>query len=164
VPLSSVADFFMTLTTVLFVPFAKFMRRLCSYCCLGFASCRLDFDTPLLSLLYHNHRSLPVPLPSTNPLTLPWLPYTSFNPSCHFPFLPSLSPLQPLSSFPSPFFPPLSLSFLEDVDGDAFLDCSHEYRGFHSDVAYFLSAIFCDALLPLHSAVNWSECSSPTLV
>ena len=62
-----------------------------------------------LALLFHNH---PLPshlhswLPSTNPLTLPGLPYTSFNPSCRFLFLrlflPYLSPLPfTLSTFPS---------------------------------------------------------------
>ena len=57
-------------------------------------------------------------------------------------FLPSLLALT--LPFFSPFLP-ISFSFLEDVDDDAFLDCSHEYRGLQSDVVYSLLGIFCDA-------------------
>ena len=128
---------------------------------------RLEFDTPLSSTAAVPQSLLPSHphswLPSTNPLTV--APYTSFNPSCRFHFPPSLSPLPlALTLHLLPFLPPLSLFFLENVDDDAFLDCLHEYRGLQSDVAYFLSAIFCDTLLPPHGAVNWSECSCSTLV
>ena len=78
-------------------------------------------------LLFHNHHSLPVPIHGYHLqtlLTLPWLPYTYFNPSCCFPLPPSLPcplnlTLQPFLPFPSsplplPFssFPFLPSSFL----------------------------------------------------
>jgi len=50
-----------------------------------------------LSLLFHAQSPLPSRphswLPSTNPVTFPWLPYTSFNPSCRFSLLPLFPPL-----------------------------------------------------------------------
>ena len=105
-------------------------------------------------LLFHNHRSLPTPIHG----------YDLQTPLLYLGFLTLLSPFLPLAltlhPSPSPFVPPLSLSFLGDIDDYAFLDCSHEYHGLQSDAAYFLSAIFCDALLP----VNCSECNSSTLV
>ena len=63
------------------------------------------------------HTRRMIVMPDQNFDTLPWLPYTLFNPSCRVPL------------------PPLSLSLLEDVDDDAFLDSSHEYRGLQSDVS-----------------------------
>ena len=59
-----------------------------------FAQCRLDFDAPRfpLSLLFHDHRSLPVPVRGYHLqilLTVPWLPCPS-----------SLPSLFPLSIFP----------------------------------------------------------------
>ena len=69
--------------------------------------------------------------------------------------------LQPPLTYPVtlPFLPHLFLSFLENVDDDAFLDCAHEYRRLQSDVAYSVSG---DASLPRHVAVNTSECNSST--
>ena len=121
-----------------------------------FAPCQLDFDSLLSSTTAVPQSPLPSRpyswLPSTNPLTLPWLLYTSFNPSCHFPLSPSLHLLPfafppflhpSLSFLPPSFlvFPFSSFSF-EDVDDYTFLDCSHKYRGLQSNIAYFLSAIF----------------------
>ena len=75
------------------------------------------FDTPLSSVAALPQLPLPFSphswLQSTNPLTLPWLVYTSFNPSCRFPLRPSL-PLLPraLILHPClPFTPPFLTSF-----------------------------------------------------
>ena len=104
-PLSSVADFFMTLTTVLFVPFAKFMRRLCSYCCLGFASCRLDFDTPLSS---HCSTTITAPFPSRYHLQTPLLYLGSLTLLSTLraisPSSPPSRPYNPSLRFPPPSF------------------------------------------------------------
>jgi len=109
------------------------------------------------AFLYRCSSTITAPFPSPfmatiyKPLTWPWHPYTFFSCSCRFPFLPLFPSILPLSSTPSlslPFLTPLSLSYLEDIDDDAFLDCSHEYCGLQSDIAYSLSGIFCDALLP----------------
>jgi len=111
---------------------------------------------------------------------------TFFYPSCRFPLPRFLPPLPfALTFHPSfltlTFLPRLSVSllyvvalcvkmryvilcikrllifsFLEDVDDDAFLDCLHEHHGLQSDLAYTLSGIFCDELLPPHGGVNWS--------
>ena len=120
--------------------------------------------------LYHSSSAVTTPsyphswLPSRNPLTLHWRSYTFFHPLCRFPFPASHPPLPlALTSTPPSFSSSSFPSFLEDFDNGTFLDCSHEYRGLRSDIAYSLSDIFCDALPP-HSAVNWSECDSPTLV
>ena len=143
-----------------------------------FAPCRLILIHRFpLSLLFHNYRSLSVPIHGYNLQTL--LLYLGFftllsTLRVAFPFLPLfLSSLAPLYSTPvslslPPFFlPSLSLSFLEDAEDDVFLDCSpHEYRRLQSSVAYSirLSGILRDASLPPHGAVNWSECNSSTLV
>jgi len=67
-----------------------------------FAPCRLDLAHrfPLL-LLFHNHAPRPYSwLPSTNPVTLPWLLYTSFNPSCRY----SNSSANPVKVFPGEIY------------------------------------------------------------
>jgi len=123
-----------------------------------------------LEPLFHNHRSLHVPIRGyhlrTRLLYLAFLTLLSTlraASSSSVSFSPPSCPY-PLPSLPFPPFPLLSLSLLEDVDDDAFLDCSHKYRGLQSDEAYCLSGIVCDTLLPPHGAVNWSERNSSTLV
>jgi len=92
-----------------------------------------------LELLFHNHRSLPIPFVATiyEPAYFTWPSLHFFEPFVPLHLPPSLSPLPlalTLSTFPP--FPLLSLSLLEDVDDDAFLDCSREYRGLQSDVLF----------------------------
>jgi len=130
-----------------------------------FAPCRLDFDTPLSSTAALPQSPLPSRrhswLLSTNPLTcLGFLTlYSTIRVACLF--LPLALTLHPPSLLLSSFllFPFPSLSILlttKLVDDDAFLDCLH--------VIYSLSNIFCDALMPPHGAVNWSEHNSSTSV
>jgi len=117
------------------------------------------------AFLYRCSSTITAPFPSPFMATIYKPPCLTLA-SLHFfqlfvplPLPPSLPSILPLSSTPSlslPFLTPLSLSYLEDIDDDAFLDCSHEYCGLQSDIAYSLSGIFCDALLPPHYAVNWS--------
>ena len=61
-----------------------------------------------LSLLFHNHRSLPVSIRGYHLqtfLTLLWLPFTSFNPLCRVRvFLPSLLSLHSIPLNPSTLF------------------------------------------------------------
>jgi len=122
-----------------------------------------------LELLFHSHRSLPIPSVATiyEPAYFTWPSLHFFEPFVPLHLPPSLPPIPlALTLYPLylPSLPLLSLSLLEDVDDDAFLDCSHKYRGLQSDEAYCLSGIVCDTFLPPHGAVNWSERNSSTLV